>query len=338
MILPDELQTAIDSVFHEVSLREITRHARSVRERYRRPPTDGGRLIQSQEELLGYAGSRIPATYGAVHAVLSALRDLEPGFQPRTVLDVGAGPAGGAWAVTELWPGIERIDLIERDPRMIALGERMLAQSRRPALKRARYERCDLTREWRGDPHDLVIASYVIREIREDQRAAFVDRAWNATGRTLCCIEPSKSPRGYEIIRAVRDRLADVHRASVVAPCVQLAGCPTRKGQWCHFGQRVERSRTHRRLKDGWRSYEDEKFSYVIAAREPGPSCLRVAFPPRRTGAGVLLDICTGVALHRVLVRKRDKERYGWARRARWGDCVPSHVAALVHATDPVNE
>jgi ribosomal protein RSM22 (predicted rRNA methylase) len=93
---------------------------------------------------------------------------------------------------------------------------------------------------------------------------------------------------------------------------------------WCHFSRRVARSRIHRLTKDAEVPWEDEKFIYLAATRDPSMSATARVIAPTRVGGGkVSLKLCNddGSAEER-LVTKRDGEFFRWARRADWGDAA----------------
>ena len=93
-------------------------------------------------------------------------------------------------------------------------------------------------------------------------------------------------------------------------------------GDWCHFSQRVERTSQHRQLKGGALGYEDEKFSYLIAAKNAAPSTgARIVRHPGKHSGHVKLALCTaqGQIENRTITRS-SKEAYKRARKAEWGD------------------
>ena len=90
---------------------------------------------------------------------------------------------------------------------------------------------------------------------------------------------------------------------------------------WCHFGARIERTSTHRRIKRGELGYEDEKFSYVVAtplACDPAPQ--RIVRHPIFHSGFVELQLCTTDGLRIEKVGKSRKQAYRAARKAAWGD------------------
>ena len=105
-------------------------------------------------------------------------------------------------------------------------------------------------------------------------------------------VEPG-TPDGYTRVIEARDRLIDAG-FRVAAPCPHSAACPIVPGEdWCHFSARVSRSSLHRQVKGGSLPYEDEKFSYVAAARFPAtPAPSRVVRRPQIRKGQVLLDLC----------------------------------------------
>ena len=110
----------------------------------------------------------------------------------------------------------------------------------------------------------------------------------------------------------------------VAAPCPHQLDCPLAGGDWCHLPAHVERSALHRAVKGGELSYEDEKFSYVLATRLPvEPYAARVIRHPMIRKGLVGLPLCQadGTAAQRLVSKrqgaaykeaKRDEE--GWAR------------------------
>ena len=98
-------------------------------------------------------------------------------------------------------------------------------------------------------------------------------------------------------------------------------------GDWCHFSQRVERTSQHRQLKGGTLGYEDEKFSYLIAAKpiagktDVASAAARIVRHPGKHSGHVKLSLCTpqGQIENRTVARS-NKAAYKSARKAEWGD------------------
>src|SRR5690606_26113345 len=225
---------------------ELAKAAAELSRRYRRErPRVKGRYLTTAGEALAYAAVRMPATYAAVFSVLSEVKARCPGFQPRTLLDVGAGPGTAAWAAAVHWPRLERCVLVEREPEMIALGRRLAAHAPLAALQEATWLHHDLSASLEMPPADLVIASYVGRELSGNVLGGFGERVWEGWTVLWVLIEAG-SAAAFERSLALRSRLIQ-RGAHVVAPCPHQDACPL-SGDWCPFGARVERSRWHRRL------------------------------------------------------------------------------------------
>ena len=63
---------------------------------------------------------------------------------------------------------------------------------------------------------------------------------------------------------------------------------------WCHFTQRLPRSRAHKQIKGAELPFEDEKFSYVALTRAPGRrASARVLAQPVVTKVEVTAKLCT---------------------------------------------
>jgi ribosomal protein RSM22 (predicted rRNA methylase) len=111
--------------------------------------------------------------------------------------------------------------------------------------------------------------------------------------------------------------------AHVAAPCPHDGPCPLIAPDWCHFTQRLARSRAHKQVKGAELPFEDEKFSYAALTRTPvtlRPS--RVLAQPHLGKAEVTAKLCTPDGLKSEKVPRRDKTAYARARRWRWGDAV----------------
>jgi ribosomal protein RSM22 (predicted rRNA methylase) len=135
-------------------------------------------------------------------------------------------------------------------------------------------------------------------------------------------VEPG-TPHGAGTVLTARHALIDAG-ANVIAPCPSSDRCPKTDGpSWCHFAVRLPRRRQHREIKQAQLSYEDEKYAYIIAAREPGqPVEARVLAPPARASGRIQLELCQAPDLVERTVTKRDGPLYRSARDLSWGSAL----------------
>lgn len=270
----------------------------------------------SHAAALAYALTRMPATYAADIFVLTE------GPSSKSILDLGSGPATASWAACACWTGLEQITLIERDPQLLELGQRLASETGPAPLRNAQWLRQDLVQNRSFPEHGCVILSYSLGELNASDRQNLIDRAWAASQESLIVIEPG-TPRGFSNIRTLRDHLITMG-AHIAAPCPHDQACPIPKDDWCHFAARVERTAWHRRLKGADLSYEDEKFSYFIATRNaPQHRPDRIIRRPQKDPGLIHLALCTGSGLAEKQIRKKDGDAWRAARKTAWGDPWP---------------
>jgi ribosomal protein RSM22 (predicted rRNA methylase) len=316
--LPPALKAALDAKLHGLSRSDTAARSALISKTYR----DGGGsgTIRTEADALAYALARMPATYAAVTACLNALLELRPDFAPHSLLDIGAGPGTASFAAAEAFPSLQSCALLDRNSALRALAMELAGEN--PRLSKLNYSsaeaRAALTQ---AETADLVIASYVIGELTEPERDDLVGLAWSKTNDTLVIVEPG-TPAGYARIMAARTQLIALN-GHVAAPCPHDSRCPLTPPDWCHFAQRLARSRAHKDIKGAELPFEDEKFSYCIVTRTPVQSRpARVLAEPAVGKVEVSAKLCTTGGVTIAKVPRRDKSAYAAARRWRWGDGV----------------
>jgi ribosomal protein RSM22 (predicted rRNA methylase) len=163
-----------------------------------------------------------------------------------------------------------------------------------------------------------VVASYVLAELPEDQAASVARDLWQSAEGALALIEPG-TPDGFARIRLARAALVAAG-AHVTAPCTHDGNCPMQDGDWCHFSQRLARSRDHMLLKDASVPFEDERYSYVVVTRENVAHGARILAPPLETKPGLTFKLCDETGLRAQFVAARTKDEYRRVRKRGWGD------------------
>lgn len=233
----------------------------------------------------------------------------------RSVLDLGAGPATATCAARLFLPELTSATLVESDAALVELGREVMATT----MFRSEWLSSDM-RSFKVLPEsDMVIASYALGELPQDEAIDIVRKAWTAARVALVVIEPG-TPAGFARIRRWREQLL-AQGAHMAAPCPGAEACPMSGGDWCHFAQRVERMSIHRKLKGGALGHEDEKFSYLAFSRLPVPQAAeRVLRHPQHRPGLVELELCSGASTRTEKVTKKDKERFRAARKIVWGD------------------
>jgi ribosomal protein RSM22 (predicted rRNA methylase) len=316
--LPAELKSALDARLQGLSRNDAAGRAAVISQTYR--GGGGSSAIRTETDALAYALARMPATYAAVTASLNALCEIKPDFAPKKLLDVGAGPGTATWAAAEAFSSLQDFTLLDANRALRALALDLGGGSVR--LRAMTYEHGEARAELaKADAADLVVASYMIGEIGDAEQKMLAELMWAKTRDTLLVVEPG-TPAGYPRILALRTQLI-ASGAHVAAPCPHNDKCPLTAPDWCHFTQRLPRSRAHQQIKGVELPFEDEKFAYVALTRAPiARHPARVLAQPVISKVEISAKLCTADGLTIAKVQRRAKADYARARRWRWGDAV----------------
>nr|WP_262412546.1 small ribosomal subunit Rsm22 family protein [Streptomyces acidipaludis] len=322
--MPSDLQDALTERLQATAPSRASAQVERLIENYRGTTPTAAPILRDAADAAAYAAYRMPATYAAVRSALGAFREQAGEWTPVTHLDLGGGTGAATWAVADAWPGgAHRSTVLDWSPAALALGRDLARDAEEEAVRRAEWTRAPLGGAPALPVTDLVTVSYVLGELTAADRASLIDAAVAATRGALVVAEPG-TPEGYRRVIEARDRLIAAG-LTVLAPCPHDGACPVTGTDWCHFAARVPRTSLHRQVKGGTLPYEDEKFSYVAAARAaavPGaPAAARVVRHPQIRKGQVLLDLCTrDDGLNRTTVTKRHGAAYRAARDTAWGD------------------
>jgi len=355
--LPPALQDAIARFADEITPKELAARAASLSDRYR----SGGAshvAITDERDVAAYLTTRLPATYAAMSSALDAVKQRAPGFAPMHLLDAGAGPGTASWAAAETWPELASVTMLDRNPHLLAAARTLAHSSPHPSFSTAQFISADLAQhfpppervegplataelsraraspseahrakegEWGslGATYDLILAGYTFAELLAHTRDRTLANLWTQCRGILVIVEPG-TPAGFAAILACRTALLGLG-ARVVAPCPAGYPCPIVAPDWCHFAERLPRSRAHMRAKDAVVPFEDEKFSYIAVAREGIELAAveaRIIAPPQASKPGIRLRLCTDAKLADRVVLKRDKPAYKAVARKKWGDAL----------------
>lgn len=319
MELPSVLRQAVDAALEGVALADLKRASELLSRRYRAETRDGRLHISDELAAKAYLAARLPATYAAVRTSLESVAEVCPDFVPQTMLDVGCGPGTALWAARDCWPDLQSATMIEASETIRAVGSQLATN-------------IGLETEWRaGDlikkkldlpQADLVTIAYVLDELAPPDRKALVEKLWASARHLFVIVEPG-TPAGWQRILDARATLI-AKGAHIAAPCTHQLDCPIAAPDWCHFSRRVARSRIHRLTKDAEVPWEDEKFVYLAATRDPSIAASARVIAPTRVGGGkVSIKLCKDDGSSQEgLMTKRDGELFRWARRADWGDAL----------------
>ena len=313
MIFPESLNSATETNALKFDRKELTKAAAAISERYRAERGDGSRLVTKDCETAAYAAVRMPATFAAVGTALShALAHVSCTFG--TAADIGAGTGAASWAAAELIDSLTLLHCYEREPQMRELGKRFMDEAE-----------FGISTEWYGfdtakntlpRSFDLVMMSYTLNELSESGRDRAVDMLWEKTDKLLLIVEPG-TKAGFANIQRARERLIKAG-ADIACPCPGNGECPLPTDDWCHFTARVQRTKLHKQLKGGDVPYEDEKFSFIAAAKCAVSPCeRRILRHPQISGGFVDLRVCTAGGISDIRITKSQKD----FKKARKSDC-----------------
>lgn len=329
--IPKKIDHRIEELLAGQDISSLQKAYKTLSNRYHKAQKGGDPIAgyASSAETLAYIAARLPATYAVISR---CLQELDDAYSPESILDLGSGPGTASLACLERYPGV-RPTLVEANRDSLSLAKFLLAD-----CSEATYHAQDLLNFLKESPslsHDFVIASYIFGEVKPKEQLSILDNAIRVARDYFLLILPG-TPRDFEILRTLRSHIINLAKDNeyplrITAPCPHAFACPMRvKTDWCHFSVRLPRSAWHRRLKDADLSYEDEKYSYLLVAKDEKPPIMMdqkeiyqgriVKNPQHRSGHGHL-DICTSQGtLSRMNYSRSKSANYKYLKSLQWGD------------------
>lgn len=311
MVLPQNVQEKINNMISSQRLSELKEVQKSLTDKYKTKSGKGNSLIDSKKDSLIYAFSRMPATFAVIYSLLNQLNEQELLKDFHSVIDMGSGTGAGYFAIKEFDKNIE-ISLFERDKNMIDIFNQFETGKV--------VQKFDLVKDESDKKADLVISSYILSEISDEQRMLAASKLFDMTNKYLLIVDTG-TPKVWKQMMEIKKSL-EKHGANVLAPC-RANECDL-QNDYCQFYARVERSAVHKQVKEGSLSYEDEKYFYLLFSKNniQGNEKNRVIRRPIIKTNITTLSLCTKDGVVQKDFSKRQKEEYKKAKKAKINDLL----------------
>ena len=318
MKIPVLLENAIENEIHGIKITELKEIAQSLSNRYMNEKREGQTLLSKEKEALAYSIMRMPATFCAVTVALRNTLNIANNCNINTVLDIGAGTGAATWAINELINPNEIICL-EREEAMRNVGQLLMKYN--TEMKKVQWINEDITSYQITQKPDLIVASYMINELKQEERKSVIRKLLKLETKVILIIEPG-TPEGFKNIKEIQ-KIALENGAHIIAPCTHQGICKLPEKDWCHTTVRVERNKIHKILKSADAPYEDEKFSYIAISKENlGTAESRILRHPIIETGKITLKVCTNGNIEHRIITKKEKEQFKQAKKKKCGDSI----------------
>ena len=304
MKIPDLLESAIEKEIQGIKITELREIAQKLSNRYMNEKRAGQSLLSKEKEALAYSIMRMPATFCAVKTALNHTLSIAENCNIETVLDIGAGTGAATWAVSELI-NLKKIVCLEREEAMRNVGQALMKYNEN--LEKVEWINKDIKNTNIAQGADLIVSSYMINELKQEERKKVIQKLLELDSKIILIIEPG-TPEGFKNIKEIQ-KTALEQGAHIIVPCTSQKVCKLPENDWCHTTVRVERNKIHKLLKSGEAPYEDEKFSYIAISKENlGTAKSRILRHPIIETGKITLKLCISGNIEEKIITKKECE------------------------------
>jgi len=267
-----------------------------------------------------YMIARGRSIMGVVEKIIT--QDLEVFSNVESVVDFGGGPGTFLFAISK-FKTLSKYTNVERSDSFIGIMNVLVEEFLSSSTTNTHVDSISSNYLKPGSQDiptsDLCVFSYTLCE-RDNSLACLSDLVEHSN--MVLIIEPG-TPSGFKNIIQARDKLIE-KGFGTIAPCTVSNGfCPLRDSEsdWCHFVERVDRSRIQRHLKNGVLGYEYEKYSYLLMSKNSIHSDgKRIISRPNYTKHSISFDICSEKNSHIVITKKENKSKFKIVKKSIRGD------------------
>jgi ribosomal protein RSM22 (predicted rRNA methylase) len=286
----------------EKSLKE---HVESISKRYREHKAHEG--FSDPKEYEAYFLYRTPATQAVLRKVLAHLE----GKNLKTALELGSGPGSSYPVLKDLF--FEKIVYIEKE------------EGFRREYPDVEWIMRNFLEDFCFPEAELVLFSYSLGELEVTDKILALKKAMSAAKNYLVVVEPG-TPKGFDTLLTARDSMIQ-NGWHIHAPCYHTAECPKKRAPWCHFSERVQRTKLHRQIKGGSLGYEDEKYCYIIASKEPVyKKRFTILDTPKIEKHRLRMNLCTEGGQKIFECKANNKELFKILKKKQWGENLDSAI------------
>ncbi len=313
MLLPHYVQDKVNELYLSLNKKVLVETRENLTHKYKHETGQNKSLIEKKQDSMLYAISRMPATFSVIYTLIENLSRQKLIQNVSSVIDVGSGTGAGYFAIKELDESAD-ITLIEREQNMIDIFNQLTNNS--ISVIKADASSFDVKMQ-----ADLVFSSYVLSEMTPEIQKKTLDNLFKMSSGYVLLIDTG-TPQTYNFMMQLKE-YAIKCGWKVLAPCMQK-DCPlNKKGDYCQFYARVERSSLHKLAKNATLSYEDEKYFYLLLSKTPiNISGQRVIRRPVIKENNISLMLCGENGVENTVFTKRNKEQFKTAKKSKINDLI----------------
>ena len=327
--LPPLLSEATAAVVADTNPKDVHTHAKNLHGRYMAPERkEKSPLLRNAKDMLAYLSLRFPATYAQITSALLQVQERIPNWQPKTMLDLGCGPATGIHAAKSVWPTITRATAIDQESFFLTLGKELMHGAKLDIEVNWIQQSVSRWSETANDEtYDLVIVSSVINELSGETKNKLLDVLTRMKVGVVILLEPG-TQHGFEIIQSCAERVA--RDSTLIAPYINNTFIKS-ENYWIHFSQRFTRPEFQRKVRQAMREgdekasdWEDSKYCHVAfgdVVAERMPYAVTIGSIERYHGY-LIVPLLTAKGIEKVKVMKRHKEQYRFGKNLAWGETI----------------
>lgn len=309
-----------------------------------------------------YMATRLAPNYACLRTVMQEIRDLDPSFEPKSVLDFGSGMGTTVWSANETWPNkvneFMNVDISKEQEHLceyLLRGGRERGESLPDVIHRQYLPSSNRAK------YDLVVAAFSLLELPNmELRVQTIENLWNKTNDILVIVERGNKG-GFATVNEARNLVLDLGgydttrrvlmspetmlrskftppSAHVLAPCSHELVCPRlqmpskKRIDICRFRIVFEPLE----LGEKKPGFIAEEFSYVVLRKgqyrdyfpESTSRWPRAVEKKKRASGQICHKLCCpdGNLAEVVITKKYGKAAYEIGKSCDWGDIVPISV------------
>ncbi len=317
-----------DEIASKTGLSKLRKLSSAIKDSYRAKASKTVDYeVTGLDSAIAYMIYRLPATAMVIYDVLERIREEAEDFHPKSVLDLGSGPASSVYPLIYQYGTDIEITLLEEQAAMKSAGETFLSEAKnnQTAIGKVKWVQCDFQSFKEKNRYDLVLASYMANELDSDELNKLsdaLDKQTNDDG--IAVVIVPGVPEFFKKLLFLRSSLLE-RGFRILAPCTFTGDCEMEgTDDWCHFYKRIQRSKALRYIKEGELPYEDEKYSYLVLSRiktENENKSNRIIRHPQIKKGLVEVMLCNDTGIKQVKITKsKAPETFKELKSLGWGD------------------